>query len=121
MWEWLLQRISSQCDCNNIAVMLDATHIKVHQDATRHPLNPHQQRLGKTKGGRNTKLSMLVNLAGLSLSMKLVCGNQHDSKSAIDTLRGFVGGNFVLAAHGCREHGVSFLFLTKALSTIADS
>lgn len=97
MWEWLLQRISSQCDRNDIAVMLDATHIKVHQDATRHPLKPHQQRFGKTKGGRNTKLSMLVNLAGLPLSMKLVCGNEHDSKSALDTLRGFIGGNFVLA------------------------
>jgi transposase len=97
MWEWLLQRLSAQCQWNDIGVMLDATHIKVHQDATRHPLSPQQQRLGKTKGGRNTKLSLLVNLAGLPLSMKLVCGNEHDSKSAIDTLRGFVKGNFVLA------------------------
>lgn len=77
--------------------MLDATHIKVDQDATRHAFTPHQQRLGKTKGGRSAKLSMLVNLAGLPLSMKLVCGNEHDSKRAIDTLRGFVAGNFVLA------------------------
>jgi hypothetical protein len=37
MWEWLLSRISLQCDRHDIAVILNATHIKVHQDATRHP------------------------------------------------------------------------------------
>lgn len=97
MWDWVLERMSALHASHDIAVMLDATHIKVHQDATKHPLSPQQQRLGKTKGGRNTKLSLLVNLAGLPLSMKLVCGNQHDSKSATDTLRGFIHGNFVLA------------------------
>ncbi|MGE9294064.1 MAG: transposase [Puniceicoccales bacterium] len=61
------------------------------------PDEPEQQRFGKAKGGRNTKLSLLVNLVGLPLSMKLVCGNEHDSKSAIDTLSGFVEGHFVLA------------------------
>ena len=77
--------------------MLDATHIKAHQDATRHPLTAEQQKLGKTKGSRNTKLSLAVNLAGMPLAMKLVCGNEHDSKSAIDTLRDHIESSFVLA------------------------
>jgi hypothetical protein len=40
---------------------------------------------------------LAVNLAGMPLAMKLVCGNQNDCKSAIDTLRGHIEGSFVLA------------------------
>jgi transposase len=37
---------------------------------------------------------------GLPVSLKLVCGNEHDSKSAVDTLRGHIDGSFVLADRG---------------------
>lgn len=43
--------------------MLDTAHVKAHQDATRSPLSAQDQKLGKTKGGRNTKISACVNLA----------------------------------------------------------
>ncbi len=29
--------------------------------------------------------------------MRLVCGNEHDSISAVDTIRGLVNGSFLLA------------------------
>ncbi len=34
MWEWQLQRMGAQCARHDIAVMLDATDIKVHQDSS---------------------------------------------------------------------------------------
>lgn len=97
LWDWALERLSSRYVDFSVAVMLDASHVKVHQDATRHPLPPEDQKLGKTKGGRNTKLSAAVNVVGLPLSIRLVCGNEHDSISALDTIRGLVDGSLVLA------------------------
>ena len=78
-------------------VIIDATHIKVHQDATRSPLTPEQQKLGKTKGGRNTKISASVNADGRLLGLELVCGNEHDSKSFVSVLPEDLAGVNVLA------------------------
>jgi len=97
MWDWMLKRLSEKYKNYSITLMVDTSHIKAHQDACRHPLSPDKQRLGKTKGGRNTKLSMVVNFAGMPLRFKLVCGNENDSISAIDTLHEHVDGNYVLA------------------------
>ncbi|MCH6259436.1 IS5 family transposase, partial [Puniceicoccaceae bacterium K14] len=97
LWEWALKRLSSSKREYNVAIILDASYVKAHQDASKHPLSAAKQKLGKTKGGCNTKLSVAVNLIGRPLSIKLVPGNEHDSKSALDTLCGLVGGNFVLA------------------------
>src|SRR5690606_14402713 len=92
-----------------VAVMLDATQIKAHQDASKHPLPADEQKLGKTKGGRNTKLSVAVNLVGLPVSFDLVCGNEHDSLSAVNTLKGLINGSLILAdkaydTNGLRTH-----------------
>lgn|SRR5690606_2261469 len=97
MWDWILERISGRHRSFAVSVMLDATHVKAHQDASKHPLPADRQKLGKTKGGCNTKISAAVNVVGLPLSMRLVCGNEHDSVSAVDTIRGLVDGCFVLA------------------------
>lgn len=109
LWEWAIRKISQKHRNLLITVMLDATHIKAHQDASKHPLSAKDQKLGKTKGGRNTKLSMAVNLVGLPVSFKLVCGNEHDSLSAVKTLTGLIDRNLVLADKGYdsnafREH-----------------
>lgn len=64
---------------------------------SKHPLTAQEQRLGKTKGGCNTKVSAAVNVVGMPLSLRLVCGNEHDSISAVDTIRGLVEGSLVLA------------------------
>jgi len=77
--------------------MVDASHVKAHQDATRSPLSPEEQKLGKTKGGRNTKISTCVNALGKSTSILLVCGNEHDSKSLFDTLPDGYAGSYILA------------------------
>src|SRR5690554_1488611 len=39
MWEWLISQIEKKYDRYRIAVMLDASHIKAHQDASKCPLS----------------------------------------------------------------------------------
>lgn len=80
--------------------MVDASHVKAHQDATRSPLYLHAQKLGKTKGGQNTKLSACVNLAGRAVKIVLVPGNEHDSKSFNESLPHDIQHCFVLADKG---------------------
>jgi len=109
LWKWAIQQISGKYNELLVAVMLDATHIKAHQDASKHPLPADEQKLGKTKGGRNTKLSVAVNLVGLPVSFDLVCGNEHDSLSAVNTLKGLINGSLILAdkaydTNGLRTH-----------------
>ena len=60
---------------------LDATHIKVHQDAN---ASGHQrlQAIGLTKGGRNTKATALVDGAGRAVQITLAPGQRADVKAA---------------------------------------
>jgi transposase len=88
--------------------IIDATHVKVHQDACRHPQAPETRGLGKTKGGRNSKLNACVNRAGKVLALLLRPGNEHESKSAREVL-GEITGIIVLGDRGydddtLREH-----------------
>src|SRR5690606_16296916 len=83
LWKWAIQQISGKYNELLVAVMLDASHQSAHQDASKHPLPADEQKLGKTIGGRNTKLSVAVNLVGLPVSFDLVCGNEHDSLSRL--------------------------------------
>jgi len=80
--------------------MVDSSHVKAHQDATKSPLEAHIQKLGKTKGGRNTKLSACVNLAGRAVKIVQVAGNEHDSKSFNEILPHDIQHCFVLADKG---------------------
>ncbi len=43
---------------------MDCTHIKVHQDASNAAGGPEAQAFGKTKGGSNTKLAVIVDGLG---------------------------------------------------------
>lgn len=76
---------------------LDGSHCKAHQDACRSPYDPLDQGLGKTKGGRNTKISAVVNSYGKAVNIAIVPGNLHDSKCAQSTLGEDLGDCYVLA------------------------
>jgi transposase len=96
MWDFiLLKLVEGDVELEHLRI-LDASHVKCHQDAARSPQSADEQKLGKTKGGRNTKVSAVVNELGKAVSLVLVPGNQHDSKSARETL-GEVDGATVLA------------------------
>lgn len=88
-----------QTDDHDEFKVIDATHIKVHQDACRHPQSPELRGLGKTKGGRNSKLNACVNGNGKALSILLRPGNEHEILTASEVL-GDVKDKVVLADRG---------------------
>lgn len=75
VWEQILSLVaaSPQGELRH----LDATHIKVHQDASS---GGHQetQAMGRTKGGLNTKITALVDGQGRALQLAVAPGQQAD-------------------------------------------
>ena len=61
---------------------LDATHVKVHQDAANPAGGQQNQAFGRTKGGLNTKITALVDGKGRALQLTLAPGQQADIKAA---------------------------------------
>lgn len=104
LWKWAIQQISGKYNDLVVAVMLGATHIKAHQDACMHPLLRINRCLGY--------LSVAGNIVGLPVSFELICGNEHDSPSAVDTLKGLINGHLILPdkadnSNNLRAHIVS--------------
>ena len=100
-------------------LIIDATHVKAHQDASRSPQTLKEQRLGKTKGGRNTKISAAVTLSGYAFSLKLVCGNEHDSLSALDLLPEVIKGLYILADKAYDTNKIrAFILSNKGIAVI---
>ena len=99
IWEQWFKKISSKHPKGVPFAMIDATHIKAHQDACRYPGDPVLQELGKTKGGRNSKLNCVVNREGKPLSFTLMPGNRHEITTAKECLAGFTEA-IVLADKG---------------------
>jgi transposase len=96
LWNELLLKLVEEFEELDRLRILDTTFIKCHQDAARSPQSAEEQKFGKTKGGRNTKVSAVVNGKGLAIALLLVPGNESDSKSARATL-GQIDGATVLA------------------------
>ena len=59
---------------------LDASHIKVHQDANTKA--PENEAMGMTRGGRNTKLHAVVDSAGHAVRLSLTAGQVNDCTQA---------------------------------------
>ena len=59
---------------------LDASHIKVHQDAN--TKTPEDEAIGMTRGGRNTKLHAVVDSAGHAVRLSLTAGQVNDCTQA---------------------------------------
>ena len=59
---------------------LDASHVKVHQDAN--VKNPQDEAIGMTKGGRNTKIHALADEVGHAVELDVTPGQNHDSTNA---------------------------------------
>ena len=59
----------------------DSTHIKLHQDGAGPPGGQDSQGIGKTKGGLNTKLTVLVDSRGRAVSLSVHAGPRNDVKA----------------------------------------
>ena len=95
MWPSILSKISS-AGADESVIAIDGSHLKAHQDACRHCSNPTDQGLGKTKGGRNSKINAVVDKNGKLLRMKIVPGNENDIVSAAEVLGNDLNGSIVL-------------------------
>lgn len=99
LWTEILLLVKSYPPRDEV-VSMDATHVKAHQDACRLGGNPEHQGLGKTKGGRNSKLHALVDGDGEALKVLLLPGNEHEVLSAARLLGGELKDCIVLADKG---------------------
>ena len=98
---------------------IDSTFCKVHQSACS---ALKDQAIGSSRGGKNTKAHVLINERMQLLRVILTGGQVHDSKTAIDLLKGIkLAGKKILAdkAYGC-EHFRSFIAEHGASACIPD-
>jgi len=74
---------------------LDASHIKVHQDANTKA--PENEAMGMTRGGRNSKLHAVVDGAGHAVRLCLTAGQVNDCTQASSMTSALQKGEKLLA------------------------
>ena len=86
---------------------LDASHIKVHQDASNPAGGQQNQAIGRTKGGLNTKLTAWVDAVGRAVAVSLAPGQRADVRAVQETVwpRG-LRGKTVVADKGYDSDGL---------------
>ena len=118
LFERLLQFLNA--DANNSALLeIDSTFCKVHQCACS---TLGDQAIGSSRGGKNTKIHVLINERMQLLNVVLTGGQIHDSEAVGALLNGIqLKGKTILAdkAYGC-EHFRSFIAEQGALACIPD-
>ena len=66
--------------------LIDGTHMVAHQCASNPRGGAEAQAMGRTRGGRNTKLMVVTDLKGRALSMKLIPGQAYEGAHVIELL-----------------------------------
>lgn len=74
---------------------LDASHIKVHQDAN--VAGSASQAVGMTRGGKNTKLHAVVDAGGHAVKLALTPAQDHDSTHALEMGADLLPGETLVA------------------------
>lgn len=80
LWARLLKLLARQAQGR--LCFLDASHIKVHQDASNPAGGQQNQAIGRTKGGLNTKLTAWVDGRGRAVQVSLAAGQRADVRVA---------------------------------------
>jgi transposase len=62
--------------------MIDSTHIKAHRSASGGKRGEQNQAIGRSRGGRNTKIHAIADAKGRLLSILLSGGEAHDCPPA---------------------------------------
>ena len=81
IWERIFSALAGGEDVPD-RLFIDSTRIKVHRCARRRKRGALAHGIGRTKGGRNTKLHAVCDAKGRPLVLLLTPGNVHDSKVA---------------------------------------
>ena len=80
----IIASLCTDADMENLSIV--STSCKVHQRANGGEKTKNKA-VGISKGGRNTKIHVIVDGLGNPISFLLSAGNEHDSKHAIPLLR----------------------------------
>ena len=96
LWPQILDVLAEQA--HGTLECLDATHIKVHQDASNPAGGQQNQAIGRTKGRLNTKLTARVDAQGRALQLTLAPGQRADVIAAEDQM--FTPGKRVVGDKG---------------------
>ena len=98
LWDQLLAVLASGAEGR--LRFLDASHVKVHQDASNPAGGQQNQAIGRTKGGLNTKISAWVDGHGRAVSLSLAPGQQAEVRIAQAARRPPLRGTITVADKG---------------------
>ena len=84
LWEKLLKRYAGRLKSK--VRLIDGTHIVVHQSGSNPAGGASKQAMGKTRGGRNTKLMALTDARGRVVELKLVEGQSYEGSHVVGML-----------------------------------
>ena len=76
--------------------LVDGTHIRVHQCAANPRGGAASQAMGKTRGGRNTKIMCLSDARGRVVALKLVEGQAYEAHHVASLLTGQDKGRIIV-------------------------
>ena len=105
LFERLMKIINADAQKTTLLEM-DSTFCKVHQSACSGLKN---QAIGSSRGGKNTKVHVLINERMQVLNVMLTGGQIHDSEPAIDLLKGIkLKGKTILADKAYSSEQIRF-------------
>jgi len=77
VWERLFRELAAQGRSTQTQ-MIDATHVKAHRSASDAKRRKQRQAIGRSRGGRNTKIHAIADAKDRLLSILLTGGQAHD-------------------------------------------
>ena len=83
LWARLLKIVAKS---GGVVCLVDGTHIPVHQSGCNPRGGPEHQAMGRTRGGRNSKLMALTDARGRLLAASLVPGQAYEAKHVVELL-----------------------------------
>ncbi|HUC66910.1 MAG TPA: IS5 family transposase, partial [Stellaceae bacterium] len=86
VWENLFRELAAKGRSTQTQ-MIDSTHIKAHRSAAGGKGGSRKQAIGRSRGGRNTKIHALTDAKGRLLSILLTGGQAHDCPVAERLIR----------------------------------
>jgi len=84
LWARMLARMARK-DRNRIR-LVDGTHVRVHQCAANPKGGTATQAMGKTRGGRNSKIMALTDVRGLPVKLSLIERQAYEGPHVIELL-----------------------------------
>ena len=91
---------------------MDGSFVKAHQHCHGAAGNENQA-IGRSRGGNNTKIHMIVESYGLPLAFELTGGEVHDAKIAPALLQKVLVGNYIIADRGYDSEAIRAIIRDK--------